>query len=100
MDTANRTKWPTVVVLVALLVATAVGWYWVWGVFFLYWGIHGIVTGQTFVVQTVSRGENPNVFWFVSVSWIVLAVVTILYDAAPYLDPEFAEVWLGVSNDG
>lgn len=95
--TATRAKWPSVAVLAALLAATAVGWYWVWGIFFLYWSIYGIVTGQAFVVQMVYREENPNIFWFINVSWVVLAVITILYDAAPYIHPEFAETWLGVT---
>ena len=78
----NRTKIPTVVALVVLLAATAVGWYWVWGVFFLYWGIAAIVMRQAFVVQTVRQDEKPVLFWFICATWIILSVVTILADLA------------------
>ena len=78
VDMAGRTKMPTVVALVVLLAATALGWFWVWGVFFFYWAIVGIVTQQAFVVQTVRRRESPVLFWVISVSWLALACLTIL----------------------
>ena len=78
VDMAARTKVPTVVALVVLLVATALGWFWVWGVFFFYWAVVGIVTQQAFVVQTVRRRESPVLFWVISVSWLALACLTIL----------------------
>ncbi len=78
VDKAARTKVPTVVALVVLLAATALGWFWVWGVFFFYWAIVGIVTQQAFVVQSVRRHESPVLFWVISVSWLALALLTIL----------------------
>ncbi|MDE0139288.1 MAG: hypothetical protein OXM57_14155 [bacterium] len=66
-------------------------WQWVWGVFFLYWAVLGIVTGQAFVVRTVDQDENPALFWLISVTWLVLAALSILYD----LLPENALLWLG-----
>ena len=77
-----KTKWPTVVALAVLLVATALDWYWVWGVFFLYWAIAGIVMRQTFVVQVVLRDEHPVLFWCICITWVVLAVLTISYAVA------------------
>ena len=81
--TKHKTKWPTVVALAVLLAATAVDWTWVWGVFFLYWSVNGIATGQAFVVQMVRRDENPGLFWFISISWVVLAALMIFYDFFP-----------------
>lgn len=83
MGIEHKTKWPTVVALAVLLAATAMDWIWVWGVFFLYWSVHGIATGQAFVVQMVQRDENPRLFWFISISWVVLAALTIFYDFFP-----------------
>lgn len=73
-----RSKLPTVVALAILLAATFIGWYWVWGILFLYWAVLGIVTGNAFVLQTVQRGESPLLFWLISVAWLVLAVLAIL----------------------
>lgn len=75
-----NSKLPTVLALVVLLTAAVVDWYWVWGLFFLYWAIAGIVTGQAFVVQIVYRNESPVLFWFVSISWLVLSAASILFD--------------------
>ena len=87
-------KLPTVAALVVLLAATLAGWYWVWGIFFLYWAVSGIVTGHAFVVQTVQRHENPVLFWLISITWLILAGLTIFYD----IFPETARFWPGDSN--
>lgn len=83
LNVLGRTKLPTVAALAVLLAATALGWYWVWGVFFLYWAIAGIVTRQTFVVQTVQRDENPALFWCICITWLALAALSIVGDVFP-----------------
>ena len=90
-DRVSQSKLPTVVALAVLLIATWMDWQWVWGVFFLYWAVLGIVTRQAFVVGTVEQDENPVLFWLISVTWLVLAALSIFYD----LFPETARLWLG-----
>lgn len=90
-DRASQSKLPTVVALAALLIATWMDWQWVWGVFFLYWAVLGIATGQAFVVRTVDQYESPVLFWLISVTWLVVAALSIFYD----LFPETAGLWLG-----
>lgn len=90
-DRASQSKLPTVVALAVLLVATWMDWQWVWGVFFLYWAVLGIVTRQAFVVRNVDQDESPLLFWLISVTWLVLAALSIFYD----LFPETALLWLG-----
>ena len=85
-----NSKLPTVVALAILLAATLVGWYWVWGLFFLYWAIASIIMRQAFVVQIVYRDENPVLFWLISITWLVLAIVSILFDLIiPYFLPNW-----------
>ena len=84
-------KWPTVAALLILLIATAAGWNWVWGLFFLYWALVGLVARQTFIVQIIHKDEHPVLFYLVSISWLLLAVLTVLYD----LFPATAALWLG-----
>lgn len=76
----GKTKWLTILVMLVLLVATALEWYWLWGVLFLYWSVAGIVTGQVFLVQTIERERNPVLFWLLSLIWLVLAVMAIVQD--------------------
>lgn len=92
---AVRSKWPTVVAMIVLLGATALGWYWIWGIFFLVWSVQGIASGQAFVLQMVHRDENPVLFWVISLSWLALAVMTIVNDIFPQIAPQFAADWLG-----
>ena len=99
LSTAHRYKWPTIVALGLLLAATAAGWYWIWGVFFLYWAVYGIVTGQAFVVQAITREENPLLFWLVSLTWVALAVIAIVYDISPLMISESFADWLGAANE-
>ena len=91
LDLVIRSKLLTVLALAVLLAATWVGWQWVWGVFFLYWAVGGIMTGQAFVVQTIDRYESPVLFWLISIMWLVLSGMMIFYD----LSPETARLWLG-----
>lgn len=94
LDMVIQSKAPTVAALVVLLGATVIGWTWVWGIFFLYWAVSGIVTGYAFVVQTIERDRNPALFWLISITWLVLAGLTIVYD----FFPETAPLWLGAAN--
>ncbi len=66
--------------------------------FFLYWAMYGVVTGEAFVVQTVYRHEHPILFWIIGITWLALAVLTIIYDLFPQLAPDFAAAWLGATN--
>ena len=91
VDRMSQSKLPTVVALAALLIATWMDWQWVWGVFFLYWAVLGIMTGQAFVVRTVDQDESPLLFWLISATWLVVAALSIFYD----LFPETARLWLG-----
>ncbi len=91
VDRISQSKLPTVVALAALLIATWMDWQWVWGVFFLYWAVLGIMTGQAFVVRTVDQDESPLLFWLISVTWLVVAALSIFYD----LFSETARLWLG-----
>ena len=58
--------------------------------------MRGIASGQAFVLQMVYRDENPVLFWVVSLSWLVLAAMTVVYDIFPRIAPQFAGDWLGV----
>ena len=90
-DRVSQSKLPTVAGLAALLIATWMDWQWVWGVFFLYWAVLGIMTGQAFVVRTVDQDESPLLFWLISVTWLVVAALSIFYD----LFSETTRLWLG-----
>jgi len=52
---------------------------WVWGVIFSGWAILGIVSGETFLVTRLRRGAQPVLFWLVSLSWLAIGVLWIVF---------------------
>ncbi len=73
-------KWKTLIALPILLTAI---WYNVsnvlFGLIFLFWSYYGIKMKQTFLVEEITQNENPVLFWTISILWILLSVVSIVY---------------------
>ena len=59
--------------LIILVVATAFGLFWVWGVLFLFWAVQGYRLGTVFLIGSISRAETPLLYWMVLAFWVVLA---------------------------
>lgn len=76
-------RWVNVIALAVLLVALWMDWLWVWGILFIYWTVPAFRTGEVHLVGSVPRATQPVVFWLVTVLWIVLGVLVILWDLAP-----------------
>ena len=62
-------KWFTAAALVVLWIASYYEWYWVWGILFVYWAAISIQGGQAFIVETISRRQNPVLFWLITIMW-------------------------------
>ena len=91
---ADRTKWPTLVAMAVLLVVTFAEWYWVWGLLFLIWSLSAFVMRQVFVIQTIRQDEHPFIFWLISITWVVLAVLVVSYEFFPD-----AALWMESANE-
>lgn len=65
----DKIKWFTVLALVVLGVASYYEWYWVWGILFVFWAVTSIQGGQAFIVENISRRQNPVLFWLITVMW-------------------------------
>ena len=50
----------------------------VFGLLFFLWSIYGIINRQTFMVEEIHQGENPVLFWTISITWLVLSVLSIM----------------------
>ena len=74
-------------VLIGLISALFMNWTWPWGLLFLYWTLPACYSGETFLVGTLHRKDEPLLFWLVVVLWISLGLLMILLDAAPSLIP-------------
>jgi len=72
--------WPTYLAITAVLGATLLEWYWLWGLVFLIWSIRAIRERQATLVQDISEDDAPVLFWTLTVLWVVLSVLLILQD--------------------
>lgn len=52
---------------------------WVWGVIFSVWALIGILSGETFLVTRLRREDQPVLFWLVSLSWLAIGILWIIY---------------------
>ncbi len=68
---------------VALMVSTALGYQFLWGVLFLYWTVPNFYSGHAFLVSDVRRDEDPVLFWSVQGAWCVLGLSLIVFDFFP-----------------
>ncbi|MGR3616377.1 MAG: hypothetical protein ACU0BB_10075 [Paracoccaceae bacterium] len=52
-----------------LALATALGIYWIWGLLFLGWSIHGLRSGRVFLLGTIEKHTDPHLYWIVTGAW-------------------------------
>lgn len=67
-------------VFIALLISTAIGWNWMWGLLFIFWTVPAYLSGSVFFIDMVERAKQPVFYWAILVTWILLGVIMILSD--------------------
>lgn len=72
------THWKTLLGLLILFLAVAMGWSWMWGVLFLYWLIPSILTRQVFFIELIQRNDDPILYWVIVTTWFVLSLLMLL----------------------
>ena len=68
---------------IVLMVSTALGYQFLWGLLFLYWTIPNFNTGHAFLVSDITREEDPLLFWAIQFAWVVLGLLLVLVDFVP-----------------
>ncbi|MEM7246382.1 MAG: hypothetical protein AAF533_13615 [Acidobacteriota bacterium] len=74
-ESSRPLKWKAITGLVLLLIATALGWYWIYALLFLAWAVHDGLAGSTHFIEPVRRDENPVLFWVIVASWVTLSLL-------------------------
>lgn len=69
----NSLKWKTILALGIIWWAVLSETNWVWGLLFLLWVLPDLRSGQTYFVESVSRTQNPILFWVIMISWLTLS---------------------------
>lgn len=68
------------VAFVVLMVSTVLGLQFLWGLLFLFWSVQAVKTSHAFLLSTVTRFEDPLLFWLIQVAWVVFGVWMIVAD--------------------
>jgi len=71
------------VTFVVLMMSTAMGYQFLWGLLFLYWAIPNFYSGHAFLLTDVTRDTDPILFWAVQVAWVVFGVLLVVSDLFP-----------------
>lgn len=70
-------KWGTILALALMYTAMILNWQWVWGILFLIWVIPDVFSGVTYFIEPIKKKENPFLYWFIIVSWILMAIYSV-----------------------
>ncbi len=76
------------IALPVLLAAAILGYYWVWGLLFLWWTIPTILNGQAFLVFEINRDDDPVLFWAIVCLWALSGLMML----AASLFPQYAHL--------
>ena len=77
---SSRSTALTLVALVAVWATVLIeSLLWIWGALFAGWALIGIVTGETFLLFTITRRDQPALFWLVSLSWLAIGVLWLIF---------------------
>ena len=80
MDRSTGFRPLTLVALVVLGIATYFDWYWVWGLLFIYWALPSVLHGEAFLIERITRADNPILFWLITGMWVFFGVWTTYAD--------------------
>lgn len=80
IETRDGIKWPTLIALPVLVLATAMNWYWIWGCLFLYWAVPALRGGTAYLVEPIERDRDPLLFWLIVALWIGLGLWAVIAD--------------------
>ena len=83
VETLLGPRWRTLIALPTLTLSALAGIYSLWGLLFIYWGANAIRDGETYLVEDISRYENPVLFWSIIILWIGFGALYVGLDILP-----------------
>ncbi|MCR9136774.1 MAG: hypothetical protein NXI27_12305 [Alphaproteobacteria bacterium] len=71
------------ITFVALLLTTALGYWFLWGLILIYWTIPGFYSGRTTLLTDVTREDDQVLYWAVQIAWIAFGALLVVSDIYP-----------------
>lgn len=72
-------RWKAYVGLGLIVLYLLTEWAWIWGVFFALWVVMDVRSGQTHLLESISKKQNPVLYWVIVVMWALLGAMSLLY---------------------
>ncbi len=82
----GRSQGLTIAALVVVVAAVVLNFQWLWALLFLTWSVPSLFTGVTYLVQPISRDENPWLYWIVVLLWLGSSVAMIAWEIYEQFD--------------
>lgn len=80
LKTSNKTiKWKSILGLSLIGLGIINNWFWIWGIFFAVWVISDLRSGSTYMLEPVSRRENPLLYGILIAVWSFIGVYSMTY---------------------
>lgn len=82
---SRQLPWPSIVALALFWAASLTSYQWPWGVLFLLMTLPSFFSGQTYLVQVITRKDQPIMFYLVVGSLTLMSIMMIAWDVITYL---------------
>lgn len=82
-DSLRHQKWLTLIGLPTLLTSSFLGFYTLWGLLFVFWGMVSLRTGQVYLLETIYREDDPALYWIIVIMWLASGGLYVLGDVYP-----------------
>lgn len=69
----NNLKIKSNIALTMILIGIVFDWYWIWAILFLIWAINDLKNKTTYLLEEVTRRDNPFLYWMIISMWIFLS---------------------------
>lgn len=81
-------KWRSIVALILVLTGFFFDLTWLWGLLFLMWVIPDFFSGETFLMEPISKKEEPILYWTILFVWLVSSIYLLVDSFAPQALPK------------
>lgn len=71
VKTGYQVKWKALIGLTMVLAATVFNLPWLFGILYLTWAIQDLQSGYAFILEDVSKRDNPILFWLTVSIWLL-----------------------------
>lgn len=77
-------RWKTLLAMGLVILAVVLDLIFIWGIFFWFWAIENIRTGEAYFVERVNKEDEPVLYWVIIAIWLVIGGYYFFFDEHVY----------------